>query len=160
MSDVKPAELRELAASAEALAEAITAVHRRMGAAPDGATRRVGARLDEAIGATIEAGRELAATAEDLARVRARSDCPVEWGCCPAHGATLCFSEGRCWCTAPGCGRQWDYDRAALPCCEPVAFAVADRTGQRWEMCAGHAHNAEERLDGGATLTRLSGGGR
>jgi hypothetical protein len=159
---VTPAELRELAATAEALAENINAVHARLRGAPDEPTQRAGFRLDDAAGWARQIGTELAATAEQVARVRARSDCPADWGVCPEHGATL-RSQGtgtgmRSWCTAPACGREWNHDRAGLPCTEPIAFAVRDRTGQTLDMCAGHARNALERLDGGATLTPLPPG--
>jgi hypothetical protein len=161
--DVTPAELRELAAAAEALAEAVMAVHARLAEAPDEPTQRTGFRLEDAAGAARDIARQLADTAGDLARVRARSACPADWGVCPDHGATLhSYGTGTAIvsrCTAPGCERRWNHDRAGLPCTEAVAYAVVDRTGERFEMCAGHALDARDRLDGGATLTPLPAAG-
>ena len=150
---VTPAELRELAARARALADDIEAVRGRFRAAGDEPTRRVGFRLD-ARGWTGNVAVDLEATAGDLARVRSRGGCPCDWGVCPDHGNTLRSSGGRCWCTAPGCHRVWGYDRLGLPCNEPVAYDVRDTEGGGGPMCAGHAADARLHLVG-ATVTAL-----
>lgn len=151
---VTPARLRELAAEAEALAAKIRVMHRQQRAAADEPTRRAGFRLEEAAGLAAHAGRELAETAEDLARVRGRSGCGADWGVCPEHGATLRSSGGRSWCPTPGCGREWGYDRMGLPCTEHAAFTVADSGGKAMALCAGHARHARDVLVG-AVITPL-----
>ena len=154
-SPITPAHLRELAAKADALAAEIDTVRTELTTAPDEPTRSSGFRLHNAAGEARRISADLQATAGDLARVRGRSACRADWGVCPAHGNTLTSSGGRCWCREAGCGRQWNYDRAGLPCDEPVAYTVADASGGSGEMCAGHARAARERLDG-AVITPIS----
>ncbi len=155
---VTPAELRELAARAQALAAEIRTAHNRLRAAADEPTQRCGFRLDDAAGEADRVGEDLAATAEDLARVRGRSDCGADWGVCPEHGATLRSSGGESWCTAPGCGRRWDHNRYGLPCAEPAAYEVRDSAGTGGRMCAGHAKHAHEQLVGAVVTPLVSKG--
>lgn len=152
-----PAELRELAGRADQLAAAIRDAQRRLRAAADEPTRLAGFRLDDAAGSTAAAGAALAATAGDLARVRARSDCGADWGVCPEHGSTLRSSGGSSWCTAAGCGRSWNYDRGGLPCAEPAVSPVTDASGGTTRLCAGHTFDARNRLIG-ATIGPLPAG--
>lgn len=148
MTAPTPAELRALAARAAELAADIDAMQERLGAAPDEPTRRSGFRLDDAAYAARQIGQDLEETAGDLARIRGRGACPADWGVCPEHGNTLRYSGGECWCTASGCGRRWNYDRAGLPCSEQAAFEVRDATGGSGQMCAGHAMDAQDRIVG------------
>ena len=158
--EVTPGELRELAARARAFAVEVDAAQARLGAAADEPTRRVGFRLDEAASSVRGAGRGLEATADDLDRIRGRSACLMDWGVCPEHGATLRSSGVRCWCTVPGCGREWDHDRLGLPYTEPVAFDVRDAAGAGGPMCAGHAADAGRRLIGARVTALPADGGR
>jgi len=98
MPEVTPAELRELAARAQALGAEIDVVLTRLHAAADEPTQRSGFRLLDAAGWARHVGTELEATAGDLARVRGRGQCPCDWGVCPEHGNTLSSSGGRTWC--------------------------------------------------------------
>ena len=50
------------------------------------------------------------------------------------------------WCEQPGCGRRWTYARDRLPCGDPAVFDVRDPTGAGGLMCAGHTHDARERI--------------
>lgn len=154
MTAPTPAELRELAGRAQALAAEVAALQVRLRAAEDEPTRRVGFRLDDAAAAISEAAHDVVNTAVDLARIRGRGDCPCDWGVCPEHGNTLRSSAGLCWCTAANCGRSWGYDRGGLPCTEPAAFDVRDLDDRGGPMCAGHAHDARTRLIG-AKVTAL-----
>lgn len=96
--------------------------------------------------------------ASDLVRLGARAACPVPWGACPEHGNTLTYRAGRSWCRHAGCTRSWGYDRAGLPCSDPVAVDVRDANGDGGPMCAGHATGAAEEIDG-AVLTPLGTSG-
>jgi hypothetical protein len=154
MTEVTPAELREMAARARAIGAEIDAVLKRLHAAPDESTQRSGYRLLDAAGWARHVGTELEDTASDLVRIRARGDCPCDWGVCPVHGNTLRSTGGRSWCEVSDCGRRWDYDRAGLPCNEPVAYEVRDSTGKGGPMCAGHAQDCRIRLEG-AVITAL-----
>jgi hypothetical protein len=143
---VAPAELDELAERAQELARAIEAAGARLRAEVD-TTSRAGWRLDEAAGAALGVARALAAAASDLSLGPGGSICPVTWGVCPDHGQTLTGTAGRSWCRQPGCGRSWHYDRASLPCTEPVAFELRnprDGDGGGALMCKGHAIAALE----------------
>ena len=151
---VTPARFRELAAAAEALASEIDAARLQARAAGDEPTRHATFRTEDAASLARQVGHELEATAEDLARVRGRSNCGVSWGACPEHGATLHSSGGQCWCETPGCGRRWGYDRLGAPCSEPAAFAAQDQEGTKFLICAGHAIDARARLVG-ATFRAL-----
>ncbi len=143
-----PADLRDLAARADELAEAIAALHRGLRDALDEPTQRSGFRLGDAAGAAHRIAAELHATASDLARVRGRGECPADWGVCPEHGNTLSSSGGTSWCRSPGCGRAWNYDRAGLPCTELVMYQVTGEDGSGGPMCGGHARDARQRLTG------------
>lgn len=86
----------------------------------------------------------------------ARNGCPAEWSLCPDHGPTLKSSAGRCWCTAVGCGRAWDYDRLDCPCGQPVRFEIVDADGSEVvKVCKGHADDARDALPAGAVLVEL-----
>lgn len=148
LDDVTPAELRELAARVHELAVCIDAVQARLRAAGDESTRRVGFRLPDAAGWVRSSGRDLEATAADLDRIRGRRGCGAAWGICPEHGATLRSTGGRSWCSKSRCGREWDHDRAGLPCTEPAAYEVRDAAGAGGLMCAGHAAVARRQLVG------------
>jgi hypothetical protein len=154
-----PAELRELAARAEALAAEITGTYERLHAAADEPTRRAGFRLPDTAGYIKGAAAELHDTAADLARIRGRSACSADWGLCPKHGNTLSSSGGQSWCRTPECGRRWDYDRGGLPCEEPPMFEVRDSAGATTFMCGGHAYAAQRSLIG-ATFTPITGAGQ
>lgn len=163
--DVTPAQLRDLAARAAQLVDAIEAA--RAGLAGDNHTRQTGYRLADAAGWARQVGADLAATADDLARLRSRGPgtCPAEWGCCPDHGGTLRGSGGRSWCTHPGCGRTWEYDRDGQPCTEPAAYevrGVGDDPDGWGLLCAGHTRTAREQVEGVEVrpLTPAAGGAR
>lgn len=85
-------------------------------------------------------------------RLPGRQNCAAEWGCCPEHGGTLSGTGGRCRCTAPGCGRSWDWGLMGLPCPEEAAFRVRDREGKEMLLCAGHTIDARRRLVGAVVL--------
>src|SRR5690348_15553989 len=111
---VTPAMLRETAARAETLAAEIDTLRGQLRQAQDEPTQRCGFRLLDAAGTARRIAGDLEETAEDLARVRARSTCRADWGVCPEHGATLRGTGGKSWCETPGCGRRWGYDRVGL----------------------------------------------
>lgn len=67
-----PADRRELAGRAGQLATALRDGPARLRVAADEPTRRVGFRLDDAVGLVPSAATALGSTAEDLARVRGR----------------------------------------------------------------------------------------
>jgi hypothetical protein len=152
-----PARARELAAAAGDLYHQLRKADLARDADPDPARRRAGWRLDVAAGGLHSAAEELLDTADELIRLAARRTdaCPVPWGACPEHGATLRSTAGRCWCTTPGCLRRWFHDRLAEPCAEPVTHRVIDAEGDRLELCDGHAIDASTRIIG-ATVTPLS----
>lgn len=150
---------RELAAAADALAASIKAFHADLHAADSEPVRRAGFRCDDAAGEARNIGDELRKTADDLNRIAeasASGTCSIPWGICPVHGNTLQSSGGRSWCTRPGCGRSWNYDRAWLPCAERAAFTLGDDSGATAPVCAGHASDARRNLTG-ARLTALRG---
>jgi hypothetical protein len=137
-----PDELRALAARAVQLITDLARAQESLRGAGDEPTRRVGWRLDEGAGQLREAAVALTETARDLEFiliVRGRPHCPADGGCCPEHGLTLASTGGRCWCTAPGCRRSWEWRRLSLPCDEPPAFRVVDPQGGEVVVCAGHA---------------------
>lgn len=138
-SPLTPAELRNLAAAAEELADRIQEAHQRL------LDQVVGHRLDAtAWSVRVQVVRPLQLAASDLARVLARpaKACAAPAGCCPEHGSTLTGRDGMSWCTMPGCGRTWDYDRRRLPCLEPGVVEVdpdpTDPNLRHW-ACSGHA---------------------
>jgi hypothetical protein len=140
--------LREIAARAEALAREIDALREQLRQAPDEPIQRSGFRLPDAAGYARQIAGDLAESAEDLARVRARSTCGADWGVCPEHGATLRSTGGKSWCQTPGCGREWGYDRLGLPCAEPAAWTVADTVGNTTLLCEAHTTDARRTLTG------------
>ena len=77
------------------------------------------------------------------------------WGVCPEHGATLQSTAGRCWCTAPGCLRQWQHSRLTEPCTELVTHRVIDTDGGQLDLCDGHATDARASIIG-VTVIPLS----
>jgi hypothetical protein len=165
--EVTPARMRDLAAQAEALAAAITEAKEDFRAVSDDyehPVRRAGFRLDEAAGRARAVAGELQATAADLARIAARPDgsCAIPWGVCPEHGNTLTSTGGKTWCRAPGCGRQWGYDRMGMPCAEPARWKLTDAEGAEALLCDGHALDARNRLEGARVvpLGAAPGGGR
>ncbi|WP_103349621.1 hypothetical protein [Amycolatopsis sp. CA-128772] len=146
-----PAELRALAAEAEALATRTAEVAARLQTAPDGNLHRLARPIAKATHDLSDYTDEVARAAEDLARVRASRDpalCDVPWGVCPAHGVTLRASGDRAWCTAPGCTGTWDFDRLHTPCTEPVTAVITDEDGATARLCAAHARDASDRLAG------------
>ena len=151
--EVTPADLRTLAGQAETLAQQTRAAC--IGLRNQSDTKQATFRMDDLAGQLEQAAEELRATASDVARARtARDDrlCGLPSGACPDHGATLASSGGRSWCTQPGCGRQWDYDRLGTPCQEPVSHQITDPTGTTFTACAAHAADAKRNLTG-ATIT-------
>jgi hypothetical protein len=134
-----PAEVRTLAASADMLAAEIDLIRAKFARSSD-PIRLTGFRLDSIGGELRRASQELGNTASDLVRSRNARDpnlCHAEWGVCPEHGNTLTSTGSRSRCTV--CGRGWDYDRAGLPCGEPLTHTVTDPQGGRIRMCTGHA---------------------
>jgi hypothetical protein len=152
-----PARARALAAAAADLYRQLCEADLARDADPDEARRRAGWRLDVAAGGLHSAAEELLDTADALIRVAARraDACPVQWGACPEHGATLRSTAGRCWCTVPGCLRRWFHDRLAEPCAEPVTHHVVDAEGGGLDLCDGHAADARARILG-VTVMPLS----
>lgn len=148
---VTPARLRELAAASRQLAADIRAAEQTFDGAPD-VTRHARFRLPEAAGNARFVAEELEATATDLDVVLGWQAnphrCPVEWGACPDHGATLTSSGGHTWCSTLGCGRRWDYDRHGQPCDEPPLYTVRDQTDAVSRVCRGHARAMKAQLVG------------
>jgi hypothetical protein len=68
--------------------------------------------------------------------------CAVLRGVCPGHGNTLTSTGGKTWCRVIGCGRQWDCERADLPCIGPAWCTLTGKNGQAHVMCDGHALDA------------------
>jgi hypothetical protein len=143
-----PADLRELAAAADALAGRIDAVRAALRAEDAGARRRAGFRLDDAAGNARQASRALEDTAGELARIASTPEhaCGIEWGVCPRHGSTITTTGGRSRCTVDGCGNTWGYDRLSTPCPEPVTHRITDTTGATQDVCDGHAIGARDRI--------------
>lgn len=152
-----PAQARELAAAAGDLYRQLREADLARDVDPDPARRRAGWRLDVAAGGLHSAEEELRDTADELTRLATRRPdaCPMPWGVCPEHGATLRSTAGHCWCTAPGCLRRWFQDRLGEPCAEPVTHRVIDTDGDRLDICGGHALDARTRIIG-ATVRPLS----
>ncbi|MEU1221338.1 hypothetical protein [Streptomyces microflavus] len=122
--------------------------------------RTVGYRLADHNGTLQYLAAELKGAAADLVHIttaREPGRCPVEWGACPEHGATLRYiaNEAITRCTRPGCARTWTRDASVLPCGEPVTHSVVESTGDHVEFCVGHAVDARARLIG-ATITALN----
>jgi hypothetical protein len=152
-----PAECRATAAAAEALAETIDYIVDRLRANNPNETETGAYVLANGATQVRQAAHDLWETASTLARARtarAAESCGIPWGVCPDHGNTLTTSGGMTQCRSHRCGRTWTYDRLGAPCTEPVTHQVTARDGRTFRACAGHALDAEQRLDG-ATLTRL-----
>lgn len=135
---VTPAQLRELASRAAALATDIEQAHQALREADD-PVRRTGFRLDDIVGSLRRVETELAASASDLARtVTAIGDpriCTVQWGACPDHGDTLTSSGGVT--RRRSCGRIWSYDRVGTVCTESATYPH----GGTGRLRQGHAIN-------------------
>jgi hypothetical protein len=162
--ELTPAELWALAAKAEQLAGDLESAQAALRGAADEPTCRVGFRLDDGAGTLRRVAEEINQTAEDLSRIRSRqvperASCSAEWGVCPEHGNTLSSSGGRSQCRTPGCSRSWDWDRGGLPCTELAAWRVVDTGDKEILLCAGHALDARQRLEG-AQLLPIEGTGR
>ncbi|OXM56132.1 hypothetical protein CFP71_15030 [Amycolatopsis thailandensis] len=146
-----PAELRILAAEADALAERTAEMAARLEAADDGHLQRLAQPMNKATGDLADYTGEIARTAAYLTRVRVSRDprlCDVPWGICPLHGVTLHSFRDRAWCTATGCGNSWEYDRLHTPCTEPAVAIATDRDDVTGSLCSAHASDAGRRLDG------------
>ncbi len=152
-----PAQARQLAAAAEDLARQLEQALAAREGDEDQARRDAGFRLHDVVSILRRgvAG-ELLETADHLARLGSRpsGSCTLPSGVCPEHGATLSQSGGEAWCTAPGCGRRWGWDRLTMPCTEPVTHRVVDVEGGVLEVCDGHATDARRRITG-ASVTPL-----
>ncbi len=151
-----PARARELAAAASELYRQLREADAARRDDPDEGRRRAGWRIEEAAGGLQRAAEALLGTADELIRLAARRGdaCPVPWGVCPEHGATLTSTGDRCWCTATGCARRWTYDRTGVPCSEPVTHRVVDAEGTTLVVCNGHALAASREMTG-ATVNPL-----
>ncbi len=146
-----PAELRALAAEADALAERTAELTTRLTTAHDEHVQRLARPMHKATDDLIDYTDEIARTAEYLTRVRVSRDphlCDVPWGVCPAHGVTLRSMGDRAWCTTTGCARTWDHDRVHTPCAEPAVATATDEDGATASLCAAHAADAAQRLSG------------
>ncbi|MEV4161876.1 hypothetical protein [Nonomuraea dietziae] len=142
-----PAHVRELAAQAEQLADAIEALRRQLSRGED-TLRRTGYRLDDAAGWVRQAAQDLQATASDMARLAAlpTDACAVPWGVCPEHGNTLIASGNMTTCKSAGCRRTWGYNRDTAPCAEPATHRLIVAEGHETLVCDGHALDARARL--------------
>lgn len=147
--DITPARMRTLAGQAEALATSLTEAQQgfRQSGEP---VSLAGFRLDTAIGEACSIATALQETTDDLARLAARPQnaCSIPWGVCPEHGNTLTGTGGKTWCSRPGCGRTWRYDRLTMPCAEPARWWLTDAQGAGARICDGHALDARARLEG------------
>ncbi|MEV4067177.1 hypothetical protein, partial [Nonomuraea dietziae] len=88
MSTPTPAQVRELAAGADDLADAIEALRRQLSRGED-TLRQTGYRLDEAAGWIRQAAQDLQATASDMVRLAALPPCrptpaPCRGACAPS----------------------------------------------------------------------------
>jgi hypothetical protein len=140
-----------LAIHAGALADEVDALHRDIRAARDEAVGRAGLRSDIASGWMRQVGTELHDTAGHLGRIAAAMKpgaCAVPWGMGPGLGSTPARAGCQSRCRVIACGRQWDYDRAGLPCIEPARWIVTGQHGQACVMYGGHALDARKRLQG------------
>jgi len=160
VSGPTPAAVRELAVRARQLADDLDAAYAAAAVAG-------GPTEDAAVGlvAAADQARLLAVTVEHaadrLVRVRVTAAdpgaCGVVEGVCPEHGATLSTSAGRSWCTAPGCGRTWGYDRLSTPCPDRVTHEVTDLAGATTRMCGAHARDAAQTIDGARVVPLADG---
>lgn len=153
-----PDGARQLAAAADYLYQRLRHlddVARHADADP--ARHAAGYRLDVARGGLRSARDELQDLAEHLQRLEDRPGavCPVPSGVCPEHGGTLRSEGAFTWCTAPRCGRQWDYARLTEWCTELTTHHVVDLEGGTTDVCTGHAVDVRRRLVG-ATVTALA----
>lgn len=153
-----PAEFREAAAQAEALADTLDYLVTRLRAANPNEVATGAYILAGSVTNARQTAHDLHQTAAAVARLRTSRGpdvCGIPWGVCPDHGNTLTTSGGETWCRSGRCGRRWTYDRAGAPCTEPVTHEVTDQEGTTFRACAGHALDMEQRLEG-ATLTRIN----
>ncbi|MFC8450643.1 hypothetical protein [Kitasatospora sp. NPDC057223] len=148
-----PAELRDLQARADALAQDVAVMRERLNEQPDlprGVRGALPGSLDDAL---AQAAQRIGGAAEKLARVRAArgpGSCTAWWGICPGCGPTLRTENGRSRCRE--CGTGWGYDRSQGPCGEPATFLVMDAQGGTVIVCSAHGRHMQERLDGGLLL--------
>jgi hypothetical protein len=150
-----PAELRETAAAAEALADRIDDLVTRLRAAKADEAATSTYLLTDGASQARQTAHDLLQAAAALARSRtARSTgvCGIPWGVCPEHGNTLTSSGGHTQCRSSRCGRQWTYDRLDAPCTEPVSHEITDQEGMSFRACTGHAMDAAQRLIGAAVV--------
>jgi hypothetical protein len=157
-----PERARELAVRALALREDLLALQADFRASSNESVRRVGFRLDLALGDARSINTELLETADDLVRVAAANgpgNCAVPWGVCPEHGNTLTSSGGECWCRRLDCGRRWGYDRGGLPCDEPAVWTWTPPKGDPGQICEGHAIAIREELGPDAQLEPITAAG-
>ncbi|WP_414943178.1 hypothetical protein [Amycolatopsis sp. cmx-11-32] len=146
-----PADLRALAAEADALAERTAELATRLTTAADDHLQRLAQPMHKATDDLIDCTDEITRTAEYLTRVRVSRDpnlCDVPWGVCPAHGVTLRSADDRAWCTKSGCANTWEYDRLHTPCTEPATATATDEDGATGSLCSAHASDAAQRLIG------------
>lgn len=159
------AELSALAADTEALATRIRSTHSRLaaadGTAPDGRYGAIRQHLDHAASVVHDTAKTIKRAADDYdhaRRLAAMTDttvCTVPWGVCPEHGNTLRSTAGESWCEVVRCGRRWTYDRLDRPCGQPLTHHITDTDRAEFDVCNGHALDAEQRLEG-ATITRIA----
>ncbi|GAA2747026.1 hypothetical protein [Kitasatospora cinereorecta] len=148
-----PAELRDLQARADALAQDVAAMRARLAGQselPRGVRNALAASVEDALAL---AAQRIGTAAEKLARVRAAQwsgACTAWWGVCPHCGPTLMAEDGRSWCRQ--CGTAWNYDRSQGPCGEPGAYLAMDALGGTVLVCAAHGRYMQERLEGGLLL--------
>ncbi len=149
-----PAQLRELATAATNLAARTRAMIERLPVDDDphkAPLKPVRWKLSNAVDTLDDYQESIADAVESLTRVRIARGvglCGIPWGVCPEHGNTLRSTGGSTWCKAPDCFRTWNYDRMATPCTEPAVAAATGAKGEEFVLCAGHALDAEQRLDG------------
>jgi hypothetical protein len=152
-----PADVRALIAQAEALDKACKELADRFSATTAEPVRRQAHVITEAASWLTNLTEDLERVAGKLTRIRSargHGQCRIPWGVCPDHGNTLKSSGGKSWCMT--CGREWNYDRAGLPCGEPVTSVVVDMEGTEFTTCAGHTIDVEKRLIN-ATIRPLNG---
>ncbi|MDR8413750.1 hypothetical protein [Nonomuraea sp. 3-1Str] len=149
---VTPAQLRDLASRAEALAAEVRSLCDSEPAGSPESDRLRAAR--HAADWLARGGEDLQRAAGDLARLRSQPEqpCGIPWGVCPEHGNTLSAGAGVTTCRV--CRRTWNDDRAGRPCPEPVTWKVTDSSGTETKVCNGHVLAARAAVRA-ATFTRL-----
>lgn len=150
-----PAQARELALAAVALAEQVSALQAGLRARGIGWQFQIGRALDVAAGPARQVAEALTAAADGLAQLDTIPDagtvCALPWGVCPAHGATLARDGQGTICRK--CNRYWHYDRTTAPCPEPHTHVVTE-PGRTFLVCAGHAVAARGQIPGSAVEPR------